>query len=32
MSRKALFEKIVQMLKNEGAKKIVVFGSYLRGR
>jgi len=30
-SREEIFEKITQVLKNEGAKKIAVFGSYVRG-
>mgnify|MGYP000226892631 FL=1 len=29
--RREIFEKITQMLKNEGAKRIAVFGSYARG-
>jgi len=29
--RREIFEKITQMLKNEGAKRIAVFGSYVRG-
>ena len=31
MNRKEIFEKIAQILKNEGAKRIAVFGSYVRG-
>jgi len=31
MNRREIFEKISQMLKNEGAKRIAVFGSYARG-
>lgn len=31
MLKEEIFDKIVQMLKNEGAKKIGVFGSYVRG-
>jgi len=31
MNRKEIFEKITQLLKNQGAKKIAVFGSYTRG-
>lgn len=31
MDRKELFEEIVHLLKNKGAKKIAVFGSYVRG-
>ena len=29
--RREIFEKITQMLKNKGAKRIAVFGSYVRG-
>ena len=29
--RREIFEKITQMLRNEGAKRIAVFGSYVRG-
>lgn len=32
MGRKELFEEIVHLLKNKGAKKIAVFGSYVRGK
>lgn len=31
VDKKAIFERIVQILKNEGAKRIAVFGSYIRG-
>ena len=31
MNRKEIFEKITQVLKNQGAKKIAIFGSYIRG-
>jgi hypothetical protein len=31
MNREEVFEKIVQVLKNQGAKKIAIFGSYVRG-
>ncbi len=31
MNRREIFEKIAQMLKNEGAKRVAVFGSYVRG-
>ncbi len=31
MNREEIFEKVVQVLKNEGARKIAVFGSYVRG-
>ena len=31
MNKKAIFERIVQILKKEGAKRIAVFGSYIRG-
>lgn len=31
MLKEELFDKIIQKLKNEGAKKIGVFGSYVRG-
>jgi len=31
MNKKEIFEKIINFLKNEGAKKISIFGSYLRG-
>ena len=30
MDREEIFEKLVQMLKNQGARKIAVFGSYAR--
>ena len=30
MNRKEIFEKIAQSLKNQGARKISVFGSYVR--
>ncbi|MBU2565497.1 MAG: nucleotidyltransferase family protein [Candidatus Thermoplasmatota archaeon] len=30
MRRKEVFEEIVHLLKNKGAKKIAVFGSYVR--
>lgn len=31
MNKEEIFEKIVCILKNQGAKKISVFGSYVRG-
>ncbi len=31
MNREEIFEKIARLLKNHGARKIVVFGSYVRG-
>ena len=31
MNREEIFEKIVQVLKAQGARKIAVFGSYARG-
>jgi predicted nucleotidyltransferase len=31
MNRKEIFEKIGQVLKNQGARKVAVFGSYVRG-
>jgi len=31
MNKQETFEKIIQFLKREGAKKISVFGSYVRG-
>lgn len=31
MNREKIFEKIAQSLKNQGARKIAVFGSYIRG-
>ena len=31
MSKEELYEKIVQILKNQGARKIAIFGSYVRG-
>ncbi len=31
MNRGKIFEKITQALKNQGARKIAVFGSYIRG-
>jgi predicted nucleotidyltransferase len=31
MNREEIFEKIAQALKNQGARKIAVFGSYVRG-
>lgn len=31
MNREEIFEKIAQVLKNQGAKKIAIFGSYIRG-
>jgi len=30
LNKRKIFEKIVQVLKNKGAKKIAVFGSYAR--
>ncbi|MDG6221544.1 MAG: nucleotidyltransferase family protein [Candidatus Thermoplasmatota archaeon] len=31
VDKEMLFSKIVRILKNQGAKKIAVFGSYVRG-
>ena len=31
MNREEIFKKIVQVLKNQGAKKVAIFGSYMRG-
>jgi predicted nucleotidyltransferase len=31
MNKEEIFERIVQVLKNQGARKIAVFGSYIRG-
>ena len=31
MNREEIFKKIVQVLKNQRAKKIAIFGSYMRG-
>uniref|UniRef100_A0A7C4Y4P6 Polymerase nucleotidyl transferase domain-containing protein n=1 Tax=candidate division WOR-3 bacterium TaxID=2052148 RepID=A0A7C4Y4P6_UNCW3 len=31
MNKQEIFEKIIEFLKNEGAKRISVFGSYVRG-
>lgn len=31
IDREGLFRKIAQILKNQGVKKIAVFGSYVRG-
>ncbi len=31
MNRKEIFKKIARLLKSQGAKKIAVFGSYVRG-
>jgi Predicted nucleotidyltransferases len=31
MSKEEIFEKIVRSLKNRGARKVAVFGSYVRG-
>jgi len=31
MNKEELYEKIVQILKNQGARKIAIFGSYVRG-
>jgi len=31
INRKKIFEKIARHLKNQGARKIAVFGSYVRG-
>ena len=31
MNKQEIFEKIIKFLKNEGAKRISVFGSYVRG-
>ncbi len=30
MNRKEIFKKIARLLKSQGAKKIAVFGSYVR--
>lgn len=30
MNREEIFEKIVRLLKNQGARKIAIFGSYVR--
>jgi predicted nucleotidyltransferase len=32
MNKQEIFEKIIEFLKNEGAKRISVFGSYVRCR
>ena len=31
MDRKEIFAKITQLLKDQGARKVAVFGSYIRG-
>jgi len=31
MNKQEIFEKIIKFLKNEGVKRICVFGSYIRG-
>jgi predicted nucleotidyltransferase len=31
MNKQEIFEKIIEFLKNEGVKRISVFGSYVRG-
>ncbi|HAW57827.1 MAG TPA: hypothetical protein DCX03_02230 [Bacteroidales bacterium] len=31
MNKEEVFEKIIQALKNQGARKIAIFGSYVRG-
>ncbi|MBS7626603.1 nucleotidyltransferase family protein [Candidatus Bathyarchaeota archaeon] len=31
MGREEIYGKIIEVLKNQGAKKIAVFGSYVRG-
>ena len=31
MDKNAVFSKIIQMLKKEGAKRVAIFGSYARG-
>lgn len=31
MNKEEILEKITQILKNQGARKIAVFGSYMRG-
>jgi predicted nucleotidyltransferase len=31
MNKQEIFEKVIKFLKNEGVKKISVFGSYVRG-
>ncbi|MFA4910278.1 MAG: nucleotidyltransferase family protein [Desulfobacteria bacterium] len=31
MNREKIFKKIARLLKNQGARKIAVFGSYVRG-
>jgi predicted nucleotidyltransferase len=31
MNKREIYEKIIKFLKNEGAKRISVFGSYVRG-
>jgi predicted nucleotidyltransferase len=31
MNKQEIFEKVIKFLKNEGVKKISVFGSYIRG-
>ncbi|MBT9160575.1 MAG: nucleotidyltransferase family protein [Dehalococcoidia bacterium] len=31
MNREEVFEKIAQVLKNQGARKIAIFGSHVRG-
>lgn len=31
MKREEIFEKVAKILKNQGASKIAIFGSYIRG-
>lgn len=31
MSKKEIFNKIIRLLKNEGARRIAIFGSYAKG-
>ena len=31
MSKEEIFEKIARLLKNQGVRKVAVFGSYVRG-
>ena len=31
MNREKIFKKIARLLKNQGARKIALFGSYVRG-
>jgi len=32
MNKEELYEKIIQILKSKGARKIAIFGSYVRGK